>query len=156
MPRVALPKQGKWPGSWAMGYNAGMTNVQLARRWFEEVWNARNPAIIDELAAPACVGHHEGGETTRSPAEWRAMQQRFLDAIPDARITLEEVLGDGDQVVVRWRCTGRHTGTGLDLAPSGRPIDVRGVTWLRFEGGRIAEGWDSWNLGGLLAHLAGV
>jgi steroid delta-isomerase-like uncharacterized protein len=133
----------------------GTTNVRLARRWFEEVWNARNLAVIDELAAPECVGHHEGGETTRSPAEWRQMQQRFLDAIPDAHIDLEEVLGDGEQVVVRWRCRGTHTGRGLDLDPSGRVIDVRGVTWLRYEDGRIVEGWDSWNLGGLLAHLTG-
>lgn len=132
------------------------SNVQLARRWFDEVWNARNPGIIEELADPACLGHHEGGETTRSPAEWRVMQQRFIDAIPDARIELEEVLGDGAQVVVRWRCTGHHTGTGLAIAASGRAIDVRGVTWMRFANGRIVEAWDSWNLGGLLAHLAGA
>jgi steroid delta-isomerase-like uncharacterized protein len=125
---------------------------ELARRWFEEVWNARRDASIDELLAADSYGHTEGGEYT-GPAGFRAMQNVFLTALPDVRIEIEEILADGDRAAVRWRAVGTHSGDGFGFAPSRRNIDVRGTTWLLAKDGKIVEGWDTWNLHGMLSSL---
>lgn len=130
-----------------------MTTAALARRWFEEVWNQRRIKSIDGLTAPDCLGHHEDGEK-RGREAWKEMYTRFISAIPDVRIAVEAVLSDGNEAVVRWRSSGTHSGPGLGVSPTNRRIDVRGMTWLRFEDGKIVEGWDSWNLGGLLQSLS--
>ncbi|HEY8505179.1 MAG TPA: ester cyclase [Gemmataceae bacterium] len=77
----------------------------------------------------------------------------FLAAFPDLRVTVEGTVGEGDNVVVRWLATGTHTGEGLGLPPTGKHISIRGMTWIRFENGKMAEGWDCWNLGGLMQTL---
>ncbi|MEK6375056.1 MAG: ester cyclase [Acidobacteriota bacterium] len=124
----------------------------LGRRWFEEVWNERREEAIDELMAPDAVGHMEGGDVA-GPQGFREVRAIFLNALPDMHITVEDVLSDGDQAVVRWRVRATHTGELLGVAPSQRKIDFRGMSWLTVRDGKLAEGWDTWNLGGLLDSL---
>jgi steroid delta-isomerase-like uncharacterized protein len=125
---------------------------ELARRWFEEVWNARREHLIDELMAPDAYGHVEGGEY-QGPDGFRQMQGMFLSALPDVRIEIEDILAEGDRAAVRWHARGTHSGEGFGFGPSKRQIDVRGTTWLTVRDGRIAEGWDTWNLSGMLESL---
>ena len=125
---------------------------ELGRRWFEEVWNQRNDRTIDELMAPGAYGHVEGGEY-QGPAGFRQMQAVFLSALPDVHIEVEDILSDGDRAAVRWRARGTHAGDGFGFKASKRTIDVRGTTWLVVKDGRIVEGWDTWNLAGMLEGL---
>lgn len=124
----------------------------IGRRWFEDVWTNRQDDLIEELMAENAYGHVEGGEVT-GPADFRQMRDTFLSALPDIRIEVEDVLGEGNQAVVRWRATGTHGGDGFGFKATGRPIDIRGMTWLVVEDGKIVEGWDAWNLGGVLQKL---
>ncbi len=128
------------------------SNTLLARRWFEEVWNQRRDAAIDELMASDCVGHIEGDDAA-TPDRFRAFRTAFLTAMPDLRIVIEDTVAQGEHVVVRWRVTGTHSDDGLGIAPTGMPIDMRGMSWQRIADGRIVEGWDTWNVGGLLDSL---
>src|ERR1051326_3875804 len=66
----------------------------VARRWFEEVWNERRDAAVDELMAPDSLGYVEGQEPLRGPAEFKRMKAMFLSALPDVRIALEDVIAD--------------------------------------------------------------
>lgn len=125
---------------------------ELGRRWFEEVWNKRREESIDELMAPDAYGHIEGGEF-RGPSGFREMQGMFLAALPDVQIEIEDIVADGDRAAVRWHARGTHTGEGFGFAASKRSVDVRGTSWLVVKDGKIVEGWDTWNLTGLLASL---
>jgi steroid delta-isomerase-like uncharacterized protein len=131
------------------------SNVNRARRWFDEVWNQRRTDVIPELVASDCLGHHEDRTTTGS-AQWLELYRQILDAFPDLHVTVEDAIGEADQVVVRWRMSGKHQGNFAGVDATKRPIDVHGMTWLRFGDGRIVEGWDSWNQGGLIAYLRGA
>ena len=124
----------------------------LARRWFQEVWNDRNDAAILELMDPDSVGHVEGGEA-RGPEAFRSMRATFLSAVPDLRVDVEDIVADGEDAVVRWRVVGTHDGDGFGFPSTGRAVDARGMTWLVFRNGRVVEGWDCWNLHGLLLSL---
>jgi predicted ester cyclase len=101
----------------------------LARRWFEEVWNSRREEAVDALLAPDALAHTEGGDL-RGPGAFKEMRAQLLGAFPDIRVTVEAV--------------------DLGFAASGRQVRFRGMSWMRFEGGKIAEGWDAWNMGALM------
>jgi steroid delta-isomerase-like uncharacterized protein len=130
-------------------------NRALALRWFDEVWNQRRTATIDELLSPTCVGHMEGAEI-RHPNQFKQVHAALLDAFPDLKIVVEDTAADGDCVVLRWRVQGTHGGGGLGFAASGKPVEFRGMTWQRFASGKLVEGWDSWNQGELFANLRPV
>ena len=127
-------------------------NRDLAVQWFEEIWNRRNDSAIDELMAADAVGHMEGADVV-GPAGFRASRDALLAAIPDVHIEIEDVVAEGDRAVVRWRVRGTHQGEGLGIAPTQAKIDRRGMSWFLIREGKMAEGWDSWNLGGLLESL---
>lgn len=119
----------------------------LARRWFEEVWNQRRSDTIETMVAPECVGHHEG-QTTRSAEEIRAMRDQLLGLMPDLRVEIQDIVADDTNAVVRWRFNGTSS------AGTKQAVSFSGMTWLTFSDGRIVEGWDRWNQAALLQQLA--
>jgi len=127
-------------------------NRALAIRWFEEVWNVRSEAIIDQMLGPQAVGHMEGIEVV-GPAEFKKVRAQLLEAFPDLHVTVEATAADGDNVVVRWNATGTHRGSGLGIEATGAPVVFRGMTWFVMKAGRFAEGWDAWNQCALLESL---
>jgi steroid delta-isomerase-like uncharacterized protein len=128
-------------------------NIRLARRWFEEVWNQRRTDTIDELLTDESVCQSESG-ILRGPQEFKDQNHAvFLSAFPDMRITVEAIVGEGDDVVVRWVVTGTHAGDSLGFPATGRKVCFRGMTWIRFSGGKMVEGWDCWNQTGLIQSL---
>src|SRR5687768_14404082 len=94
---------------------------EIGRRWFEEVWNSRRDESVTELMAPDAYGHVEGGEY-RGPEGFREMQSTLLNALPDVRIEIEDILAEGDRAAVRWRATGTHGGDAFGFPASKRPI----------------------------------
>ena len=127
-------------------------NAALARRWFDDVWNTRRETTIAELLDPGAVGHLEG-LMTRGVEDFMQARAFLLDAFPDFRITIDDMVSEGDNVAVRWEVTGTHRGDLLGVAATGKAVAFRGITWLRFADGRIVEGWDSWNQGRLMHEL---
>ena len=128
------------------------SNEALVRRWFNEIWNERRPAVIDELLAPDGISHLEGTEMV-GPDQFRQYHSELMTVFPDLRITVEEVISQGEAAAVRWRVEATHAGAGLGLEPTGQVVKFSGMTWVHIRDGKIVEGWDSWNQGGLMQRL---
>jgi steroid delta-isomerase-like uncharacterized protein len=124
----------------------------LGRRWFEEVWNRRRTETIDELMHPQIRGLIEGG-VINNREEFKTARAALLAAFPDLHVNVEDCIGQGPSVVVRWTAAGTHTGAALGLSPTGRAVSFRGITWMIFRDGKMVEGWDAWNQGALMQSL---
>ena len=124
----------------------------IARRWFEEVWNQRRDAAVDELMSDQSLGHVEGG-VVQGRAGFRKMRDMFFAAVPDLNIAIEDILAEGERAAVRWRVTGTHAGDGFGFPATQRRVDQRGTTWVIVRNGQLVEGWDTWNLHGMLKTL---
>ena len=130
------------------------TPKELAAQWFERVWNQKDGSAIVALLAPDGVGHTEGGSVT-GPEQFEELLHRpMLSAFPDIRLTVEGIVAEGNEAVVRWQASATHSGSFADIPPSGRPVTFSGMTWLRFENGKIVEGSDRYNLHSLISYLS--
>jgi steroid delta-isomerase-like uncharacterized protein len=130
-------------------------NAALLRRWFQEVWNERRSETIDELLAPQSVCQADD-DMLRGRDEFKArMYVPFVSALPDLRVEIDGIVAEGDQVVVRWRASGTHTGEGLGFPPTGRTGAFCGITWVRVENGRMVEGWQCSNIPEIMRGFAG-
>jgi steroid delta-isomerase-like uncharacterized protein len=129
------------------------SNRDLAQRWMDGVWNERRDEVVHELLHPDAVGHMEGGDV-RGHDEFKNVRASLLQAFPDLQLTVDDMVCEGDHVVVRWRIAATHKGSGFGVAATGRKVAFRGMTWMTFSNGVLAEGWDSWNQGALLQQLS--
>lgn len=126
---------------------------EIGVQWFQEVWNERKPSAIYDLFAEEAKGHLEGGLEVTGPAAFEAFQKSILAALPDIKIEVLNSLSDGDDACILWQATATHTGHGMDMVPTGNSIKMRGMTWFHVENGKIVEGWDSWDIGGLMQTM---
>ena len=130
-------------------------NIQLMRRWFQEVWNEGRIETIHELFAPNGVANGQrGGESEiRGPEQFVKFVQEIRGAFPDIKVEVEDVFGAGDKVVLRWSGTMTHSGDGLGMPATGRTVHSRGITIARFVDGQVVEGWDNWDQLGMLEQI---
>jgi len=113
-------------------------NKAIAYRAIDELWNGRNPEVIDELFTE---DYHQPGVKDRR--DWKEQASRTIAAgfPPDIRITIEDQIAEGDKVVLRWTWSFTHTVPFLGAAPTGKHIAFTGISIYRLAGGKIVEGW---------------
>jgi steroid delta-isomerase-like uncharacterized protein len=133
-------------------------NKTIVRRFLEEAWNNQDLAVMDELLADDYVGHDPSipGGDIRGRESLKAVLQVARAGMPDARITIEDVLGEGDKTVVRFTVHGTHRGDFLGIPPSGREVKVATLLLSRFAGARIAEEWVVKDMLGLLQQIGAI
>jgi steroid delta-isomerase-like uncharacterized protein len=130
-------------------------NVELMRRWFNEVWNEGKTETIHELLAPDAVGigELEDGRELHGPAEFVPFMQRLRGAFPDINIKVEDAFGARDRVVVRWSAVMTHRGDDLGIPATGKSVRISGMSIARIVDKKIVEGWDSWDQLGMLKQI---
>lgn len=128
-------------------------NKAIVRRLFEEPWKG-NLNVVDELTAADYIGHDPAlPEPIRGPAGVKEFISTYLVAFPDARITVDRQLAEGDLVATHWSARGTHEGELMDLEPTGRKVTVTGLTMSRLEDGKVVEEFQNWDFSGLLRQV---
>jgi steroid delta-isomerase-like uncharacterized protein len=117
-------------------------NEQLARRYFEEVWNRGQVEVLDELLAPDYINHTPSTPNPPpGPAGLKPIVLGMRQAFPDLHYEIKDVIATGNAVVVRVVMTGTHRGDLFGLAPTGRRVTVDQINIEHIDNGRIAEHW---------------
>jgi len=128
----------------------------VLHRWFEEVWNQGRESSIDELMADGALLHGiatPDGQPMRGAADFKPFYQKFRAAFPDIRITVEDVLIDGDKLAARCSVTATHTGPGVMPRPTNKAVSITGICIARVEKGKIVEGWNNFDFLSLYQQL---
>jgi len=72
------------------------------------------------------------------------------------RLIIQDVIGDGDRLACRFQMEATHTGAFMGIPPTGKSIQISGMTILRFEGGRCVERWNQADMLGWLQQLGAI
>ncbi|HEV8714651.1 MAG TPA: ester cyclase [Candidatus Binatia bacterium] len=132
----------------------GEDNKALVRRWFEEVLNKKDLAAIGNFIAPTYVGHAPGAPDVKGPDGFRQRLTALHAAFPDLTETIEDMIAEGDKVVVRNTLRGTHRGEIMGMAPTGKPVTWTTMGILRIVNGKFEEGWIMSDLGQQLRLLS--
>ena len=129
-------------------------NKNVVRRLFEEVWNKGNLQVTDELFTPN-YAHHDSStpDLGRGPESEKKRATLYRTAFPDLRLTVEDIIAEGETVMARWSCRGTHKGDLSGIAPTGKQFTISGVSIARLANGKLAEGWVNWDAQGLMQQL---
>lgn len=129
-------------------------NKTIVRRLFDELWNKGNLPVADELIAPT-YAHHDAStpDFGRGPESEKKRATLYRTAFSDLRLTVEDMIAEGETVVARWSCRGSHKGDLNGMAATGKQFVISGVSVVRFSGGKMVEGWINWDALGLMQQL---
>jgi steroid delta-isomerase-like uncharacterized protein len=135
---------------------SGQDNKTVMRRYYEEVFNQRRTGLIDQLAVEDYVEHDPFPGQGNGRADLKARVGAILGAFSPLQFRLEDLVAEGDRVVVRWCQTGTHTGPFMGIPPSGRQFTITGIDIHELRDGRMAEHWHVVDLYGLLQQLGAI
>lgn len=124
-----------------------MDASEIVERFFTEVWNHRDFAVLEDIVDHRCVTHQVRSvpdpisTTPRGPVALRQHIEAWLTAFPDIHVATDLRCTSGNDVVSWVTMRGTHRGAWQGIAPTGREVTIRTVAQHRVEAGRIVEDW---------------
>jgi steroid delta-isomerase-like uncharacterized protein len=136
--------------------NEEQRNKAAARAEFE-IWSSGELDKLDDLVAEDVV-HHDPYDPNAADGLEGLKKSIALNraAFPDMRISVEDQVAEGDRVTTRWTATMTHTGELGGTPPSGKRVEINGITIERFADGKVVESWRSMDTLGLLRQIGAL
>ena len=128
-------------------------NKQTARRMYEELMNGRNTALADEIMDDNYTNPEHPPMLPPGIEGGKIMFEMWNEAFPDYRMTVSDLIGEGDTVAVRWSFTGTNSGPFMGMPATNKRVTVGGVNILKFRNGKIAENLPEYDKFGMMQQL---
>ena len=129
-------------------------NKANVRRGFEAV-NQKNLAVFEELLTPDVL-FHIASTTMQGLEAYKQFLSMSITAFPDLHFTIEDMIAEGDTVVVRYTTRGTHQGNFRGIPPTGKQVRGTGMFIDRLVNGKAVEQWFNGDDLGLLQQLGVV
>ena len=127
----------------------------LMRHLFEEMNKGKAAAmvVIDELCAANFVWHPSTGEEIHGLKDFKQNTNEVYNTFPDLHFTIDDMVVEGDRVVVRWTFNGTHKGEFMGVPPTNKKITAWGIEIYRVVDGKFVESWERFDDLGLMQQL---
>lgn len=126
----------------------------IIRRYYEDIWNQANKALIPELVHEnvtfkGSLGHNQHGCHSLS------VYMDFIhQALGDYHSRILDMVAEGDKVYARMRYSGIHLGELFGYAPTEARIEWEGVAVFTFSEGKISDIWVLGDVNGVMKQIA--
>ena len=128
-------------------------NKDVARRWLEEIINAHNVALCDELYDPNYLPHSLPPGLSQNRDGFKQYASAYFQAVPDVHATIDSMIAEGDWVAFRYTAHATHQGDMMGIPATGKELTVSAGVTLRIVDSRIVEDWLDWDRLDLLQQL---
>jgi steroid delta-isomerase-like uncharacterized protein len=119
-------------------------NKEIARSFFEDVLDQGRFDKYADSHAKDFVAHAGNHDATLEEDIAAAREER--KALPDLRVSVNQILAERDLVAVYWTASGTNTQAGMGFPATGKKIKIDGMTLFRLKAGRICEEWSVWDM----------
>jgi steroid delta-isomerase-like uncharacterized protein len=127
-------------------------NKSMNLRWIQ-AFNERDWQTETAHRGPDFRAYMSGAKEPLNNDTWAGFMSVFTSAFPDARLSVDDSIAEGDRVVSRWTLTGTHRGEFQGVPATGRTVTITGIEFNRVVDGRIAEHWSQFDLMGLMQQI---
>ena len=121
-------------------------NVKVVRQLLEAVFNQHNPGRFGEFFDKNAKWHGGALGTVEGTDKVVGLFGSVFSAIPDLHLTEQEIVAQGDSVVVRVVVEGTHKGNLLGIPATGKHLRWDGVDLYKLANGKVTDDWagDDW------------
>ena len=134
-------------------------NRALFERYFDQVANKDNLDLADEIFAADYQHHDPANPDPRPMIGSQAVKDHLTSlkgAFPDLVFDIDDIVAEGDSIVVRWTARGTNTGDYFGMPATDKPIEITGMNSWVTKDGKAIEGWVNRDDMGLLQQLGVV
>lgn len=131
-----------------------MSNKDLIQQGFNAM-NDRNLGYYDSVIAPNYV-NHDMPTPAPGPEGLKMVLGMFIQAFPDFKVVVEDLVGEANKVASRGYFTGTHQGEFMGMPATGKTVKVKYMDFWRFENGKAVENWVNIDNLGLMQQLGAV
>ena len=132
-------------------------NKALVRQMVEEIFNRGNTSLAAEFLAPDFVEREELPPGIPSDREGVTQLTTMLrSAFPDFKATIDDIIAEGDKVVIRQTWTGTHKGEFMGVPPTDKSVSFGVIDIIRVAGGKFVEHWGQMDSMGLMQQLGAI
>ena len=110
-------------------------NLELMRRWFDEVWNQGRPEAIEELLADPCRVHDLDEGEICCPADFKVFHEKINVALSNISVTIDHAIEAGDKVAGIATVQATHKATG-------QPVSFKTSFFSVIADGKAVEAWN--------------
>lgn len=114
-------------------------NTDVVRRLFLECFSGGNLDVLDEIIAPDFVFEYPNLPSGKEGL--KAIVQKNNESFADWQFTLHDEISQGDRVVVRWSASGTHVGSFLGETPTGKTVELKGISIYEVRDGLLQKDW---------------
>ncbi len=112
----------------------------FTRRVLEQIINERRMDLIPEIVADTFVFRTIPG-LPPGPMAFQMSVSMYHNAFPDIQVTIDDLIAEGDKIVVRQTFRGTHQGPMGSIAPTGKHVTFSGMFIFRVENDQFVEEW---------------
>lgn len=131
-------------------------NIELTHRFYDEVVNGGNIALIDELAAEDFVEHQTFPGLKPGREGVKEFFTMMRAAFPDLKFDVHFMMADGDKVATYITMSGTHKGEFMGMPPSGKKFTTTTVDIVRIVDGKAVEHWGATDTLTMVQQLGAV
>lgn len=132
-------------------------NKAIVRRFVEEVWGKADMGAVEQLVHPdITVAYPLLPEVVHGREAFKEVLAQVQTALPDVRASIEEMIAEGDKVVVRWAFAGTQRGAFGPIPATGKSVRWTGIGICRLAEGKVIEDRGEEDALGLLQQLGVV
>ena len=133
-------------------------DLRAIKRHFFAEWNKGKTAALAEIDAiytPNIV-FHDASRDIQGLKDFKQAIGKVFDAFPDYRITVDDIIVEGDKTVTRYTVTGTHKGAYMGIPATNKKVTLSAILIDRFVGGKVAEAWEMGDALGAMKQLGVV
>ena len=130
-------------------------NKAIARHYID-LFNRGHLVGLDEVVASDVLDHYHAPGQAPGLEGLKQALARLRDGFPDMLLIIEDIIAEGDTVVVRGTGRGTHTGEFMNMPPTGKQVTLPVVAIYRIASGKIRDRWNLADNLGMMQQLGAI
>ena len=136
---------------------AAEQNKALIVRFVEELFNRGNMGIVGEIFAPDFIEREQLPPGIPNDREGvKVLTSMLRSAFPDFKATIDDILAEGDKVVIRMTWSGTQKGEFMGIPATGKSVSFGVIDIIRIAGGKIVEHWGQMDAMRMMQQLGAI
>jgi len=127
-------------------------NKAIVRRFIDEIFLNGDFGAVDELLTDDFTPHTWGSMQPGRDGLKEAIE-RVSKGISEPKMTIEDMIAEGDRVAVRLTSSATHTGDFMGMPASGKRYEIGEIHIFRIRDGRVSEHWHQADFMGMMKQL---
>ncbi len=131
-------------------------NKAFVRRVIDELFSKKNVDAMSDFFAADLVPHILPPGMPSNRDGFKQLVTALVGAFPDFRVTIDDLIAEGEKVVGRATVTGTQKGEFMGIAPTGKHATWSEIFIWQIKGDKVVEIWGEVDQFGLMQQLGVV